>query len=480
MMSLKELEVLGNKLDSLDERDLMTLLKWFRFDEMLSISSHDFTYFRLYIFIAVAIFRLLSRFLAKLMYKEQFFTMPNAVKHSLEFVLTNILTARKVEEHMLDDFSDLLHILSYILKRSINRDTLKFVITDQTDRCFEAAAFGSTVAVSKLDCVSSCLDILSELLKNIDDLNSVAARSTAKVLLSFEKMGLFRELTTICCLAFSVSSEVFDQCATWFFTSGSVIFNLFKADDEDSKLSVLKTTNLMFLKLNDLKMFSTEKKLILKDSFKRYKEALLKVSSQLLLLFKSPLLRDEAKKLFCALFFEYSDNCVDVASDAFYKLPEDIEDWYKSGEMLFFEIVAFLCKYDRPCWSPRQIIESIACFVYSKRAFQISHGQMKTLSYVYPILLRESNAEDVFLVGDVLLILTAYFNLADVLTLHVSQLVWILTRADVKLKTATLHHWLKCSEDVDEIARVVLECKALCLMHSFIKNQDSEEIVCKR
>nr|CAH7737034.1 unnamed protein product [Callosobruchus chinensis] len=105
---------------------------------------------------------------------------------------------------------------------------------------------------------------------------------------------------------------------------------------------------------------------------------------------------------------------------------------------------------------------------------------MKTLSYIYPILVEESPTEKNVLVGDYLLILMTYFNLADILTLHVSQLNWILTRAEVKLKTATLHHWLKCSDNVDEIAGAVLKSKALCMMYSFIKNQDSEEIVCKR
>ncbi|VEN63324.1 unnamed protein product [Callosobruchus maculatus] len=106
---------------------------------------------------------------------------------------------------------------------------------------------------------------------------------------------------------------------------------------------------------------------------------------------------------------------------------------------------------------------------------------MKTLTYIYAMLIEESPTKENFLLGDILLILmTNYFNVSEILTLDIRQLVWILTRAETKLKTATLHHWLKCSEHVEEIAKVVVECKALCTMYSFIKNQDSEEIVCKR
>ncbi|KAJ8926726.1 hypothetical protein NQ314_020843, partial [Rhamnusium bicolor] len=129
-------------------------------------------------------------------------------------------------------------------------------------------------------------------------------------------------------------------------------------------------------------------------------------------------------------------------------------------------------------WSSSEILDSMSSLIYSYNRFSIDLLLLKSLCYIYPVIMVDCLNKTTLLLGDELLIILMKFphGLSKVYTHHLAQLVWVLKRGDYTLKKHVVCQWLKRDEESELLEKAILQCNVANILLDIIVDCKADEL----
>ncbi|XP_044267600.1 uncharacterized protein LOC123013243 [Tribolium madens] len=380
---------------------------------------------------------------------DDFYYYDDGFKYTLEFILINLSQIGEDRTEVVD----LFHLLSKILQNTIKSIDDTFQNLFDRERILEIMLkMGDFETLRKCDFMPYAL-ILRKLLDSDfpDTLNGLVSDLFEKL----KQHGAVLQLTVITKYTLQRKTnffcDAFQNVWQWLKEEAPVL--LVKCINVDIRENILQILNTVFencFKHNILTLHFCHK-------------SLRRIVSDICLLTSNIRLRNDSFKLLEFILLEFFDEnkILNLTPNEMFSqlitLPEEVNDWAKSNNDIFFCIchLCFCCS--RMLWKVSHVLDGIRNRFYSGRN-NVKPYVIKSIYYLFPKLTYHDKNVDLCtnMLGDDLL--KDFTQLSSCSYLYSNskwQLLWILEKAPKCMKLMVLGHWLTTIED-NQISEEIL------------------------